>query len=445
MVSFLVALICLGIFFYYGLSQESSGVLARLALSEGAWSEFGTKGWRLVTATVTHTDVMLGLVSVILVWLALGDFEMRAGPSAALTLVVVGGAGLNALRTKIEPTATLYQLSGAWVIGIAAALGAAVLAKRRGEPVQRQLSLVALQVLLAAAFIFFAGIWDNALLETSLAAGLLGAAWGALWPSGVRSIKDLGTAPRGERPLRIVTALIGVGALVAAFAQATLLDTGPPELRPIPPLIQRMNPEPLLVELMLPSNWSEVPLPKEVDCGTCGQQAKWDRALINDPIPGPKVCSNCTGEVLHGNRRFAYYAGGAGLMTGPDRGLLVYTQERAAYDDPDTFIELFLEQQFRKDDSEFREAPIEQQEFFQTEAYERGYRLVLRGKKKRATLYSFRTQKRTLLFVFYGPSPETALSVAWEDALHQAIVETAKPAKPPKPEPAESPTPTPAD
>jgi len=116
--------------------------------------------------------------------------------------------------------------------------------------------------------------------------------------------------------------------------------------------------------------------------------------------------------------------------------------------DADTLIEEVVERQFRKDDSEFREASIEREEFFATSAYERGFRLILRGKKKRMTFYAFKTKKRMVLLMFQGPAPTNPLTVAWEDAFHEAIVNTVqpwKPAKKPRPSPGAQASPTPGE
>ena len=127
-------------------------------------------------------------------------------------------------------------------------------------------------------------------------------------------------------------------------------------------------------------------------------------SLSSRLIPPPKRCANCSDEVLHGNRSFAVYMAGRAQLLGTQRVALVYAQDRQPYDDPDTFIDWFIEYQLRGDDSEFKTASIEREEFFQSPAYERGYRKVLRTEKKRATLYSFRDRKRTILIMLTGPA-----------------------------------------
>jgi len=442
LVAFAAILISTGIFLTYGLSADQGPTLRSLALAASAWTEFSTQGWRLVSGTLTHTSLWIGIVSVFLAWIALSEFESRAGAGGTLLLLIPGGAALNLVRVQVEPAHTLLHGSGLWCVSVAAAIGASVLAGRRGENPRRPLALASIQGGLFAAFMFFTGNWDSSLLTSAGAAALLGGALGLAWPSGVQRVANLGTAPRGQTPLRVGAGLVALLVLVAALAQVRSNETGPPGLEPLPAVTEGFFADPLLVKLKLPGGWSEMPVPKEVDCGTCGTKATWDRAHINDPIPGPKQCKNCSDEVLHGNRHAAYYVGGGDMLGGPQRLLALIVQDSNQLYDADTLIEEFVQHQLRRDDSEFREAPIEREEFFATQAYERGFRMVLRGKKERVTLYAFRTKKRMMLLMFRGPAPTSPLSVEWEDAFHQAIAETVEPWKP-KPKPSESPAASP--
>jgi membrane associated rhomboid family serine protease len=432
LVAFVVALLSTGIFLNYGLSPDDGPTLRSLALGTSAWTEFSTQGWRLISGTLTHTNLWIGLVSVLLLLVATSEFESRAGRGGTLLLLIPGGAALNLLRIQVEPDNTLFHASGGWCIALAAGIGASVLARRRGENPKHPLTVVAVQVLIFAAFLFFTGHWDNSLLTSAGGAALLGGALGLVWPSGVRTVEGLSTPPRSQAPLRVGAGLLALALVGAALLQARSNETGPPEREPIPAITKPFVAEPLLVELKLPAGWSEYAVPKEVECGTCGTKAEWDRALVNDPIPGPKQCKNCSDEVLHGNRYVAYYIGGGGMLGGPQRLLFLQAQDNLQIYDADTLIEEVVQRQFRRDDSEFREAAIESEEFFATPAYERGFRLILRGKKERITFYAFKTKKRMVLLMFRGPAPTNPLSVAWEDAFHQAIVETAKPWKPKK-------------
>ena len=441
LVAFAAILISTGIFLTYGLSADQGPTLRGLALSASAWTEVSTQGWRLVSGTLTHTSLWIGIVSVFLAWIALSEFESRAGAGGMLLLLIPGGAALNLLRVQVEPANTLFYGSGAWCVSVAAGIGASVLARRRGENPRRPLALSAVQLCFFVAFMFFAGNWDNSLLTSAGGAVLLGGALGLAWPSGVQRVENLGTAPRSETPLRVGAGVVALLVLVAALVQARSNETGPPELQPIPAMSEPFFADPLLVKLKLPAGWSEMPVPKEVDCGTCGTKATWDRAQINDPIPGPKQCKNCSDEVLHGNRHAAYYVSGGSMFGGTQRMLFLVVQDSNQLYDADTLIEEFVQHQLRRDDSEFREAPIEREEFFASEAYERGFRMILRGKEQRVTLYAFRTKKRMMLLMFRGPAPTNPLSVEWEDAFHQAIAETVEPWKP-QPKPSESPAAT---
>lgn len=448
LVAFAAALISTWIFLSYGLSADEGPTLRALALAPSAWSEFGTQGWRLISGTLTHTNLWIGLVSVLLLLVTTSEFESRAGRGGTLLLLIPGGALLNLLRIQVEPDNTLFHASGGWCVALAAGIGASVLARRRGENPKQPLTVVAVQILIFAAFLFFTGHWDSSLLTSAGGAALLGGALGLLWPSGVRTVAGLNAAPSSQTPLRVGAGILSLALVGAAVLQARSNETGPPEPEPIPAISEPFVAEPLQVQFKLPAGWSEYPAPKEVDCGTCGTKAKWDAALVNDPYPGPKQCKKCSDEVLYGNRYVAYYLGGGGMLGGPQRMLFVQAQDDLQIYDADTLIEEVVERQFRKDDSEFREASIEREEFFATSAYERGFRLILRGKKKRMTFYAFKTKKRMVLLMFQGPAPTNPLTVAWEDAFHEAIVNTVqpwKPAKKPRPSPGAQASPTPGE